>query len=169
MDDGIRQKMTVVSKDIHVKPGMYTGYQVVFPGEGHHRVGMKPADLVIEFSQKAHGKFKRVGNDLVLEHKISLVDALNAGPVLFKTIENEQIEISIDQVISPNFYKVIPGKGMPILNNNPLGPIKKDYGKGNLILKFDIQFPNQLGEDKKTALMAVLDDIDEQNMEEMAY
>lgn len=72
-------------------------------------------------------------------------------------------------MISPNFYKVIPGKGMPILNNNPLGPIKKDYLKGNLILKFDIQFPGQLSENKKQALMEVLDEIDEQNMEEMAY
>jgi DnaJ-class molecular chaperone len=56
---------------------------------------------------------------------------------------------------------------MPILNNNPLGPIKKDYGRGNLILKFDIQFPQQLGEDKKSALIDVLNEIDEQNMEEM--
>jgi len=103
---------------------------------------------------------------LILEHKISLKDALNAGPVLFKTIEDEQMEISVDQVISPHFFKMIAGKGMPILNNNPLGPIKKDFGKGNLILKFDIQFPQQLSEDKKTALMDVLDEIDQENAEE---
>lgn len=89
MDDGVRQKMVVVSKDIHVKPGMYSGYQVTFPGEGHHRIGMHPSDLVIEFSQKPHEIFKRVGNDLVLGHKISLADSLNAGPVLFQTIEGE--------------------------------------------------------------------------------
>ena len=40
MDDGIRQKMIVVSKCIHVKPGMYSGHQVKFSGEGHQRVGM---------------------------------------------------------------------------------------------------------------------------------
>lgn len=50
MDDEVRQKMVVVSKDIHVKPGMYSGYQLTFPGEGHHRVGMHPSDLVIEFN-----------------------------------------------------------------------------------------------------------------------
>ena len=102
MDDGIRQKMVVVTKDIHVKPGMYTGYQVTYSGEGHHRVGQNPSDLVIEFQQKTHNIFKRVGNDLILEHQISLNDALSAGPVKFKTIEDEQIEISIDQVITPN-------------------------------------------------------------------
>ena len=141
MEDGIRQKMVVMQKDIHIKPGMFSQQKITYPGEGHQRVGMHPADLIIILSQKPHETFKRVSNDLILEHKISLVDALNAGPVLFKTIEGEQIEISIDQVISPGYFKVIPGKGMPILNNNPLGPIKKDYGRGNLILKFDIQFP----------------------------
>lgn len=169
MEDGIRQKMVVVQKDIHVKPGMFSGQRVTYPGEGHQRVGMHPADLIIQFSQKPHETFKRVSNDLILEHKIPLVEALNAGPVIFQTIEGEQIEISVDQVISPGYFKVIPGKGMPILNNNPLGPIKRDFGRGNLILKFDIQFPKQLGEDKKAALIDVLDEIDEQNMEEMAY
>ena len=169
MDDGIRQKMVVISKCIHIKPGMYAGQQLTYSGEGHQRVGMQPADLVIELSQKAHSTFKRVGNDLILLHKISLKDALNAGPVLFKTIEGEQLEISVDQVISPNFFKVIPGKGMPILNNNPLGPIKKDYKKGNLILKFDIVFPTKLDEGKKAELIQTLDDIDEENMEEYAY
>ena len=83
MEDGLRQKMVVVQKDIHVKPGMFSGHKVVFPGEGHQRVGMHAADLIIKFSLKPHDKFKRVNNDLVLEHKISLVDALNAGPILF--------------------------------------------------------------------------------------
>ena len=58
---------------------------------------------------------------------------------------------------------------MPILNNNPLGPIKKDYKKGNLILKFDIQFPNQLSQDKKSQLIEVLDEIDDENMEDFLY
>ena len=82
---------------------------------------------MIVFQQIPHPKFKRFQNDLVLEHKIGLIDALKAGPVHFETIENEKIEISIDSVITPDTFKVIPGKGMPILNNDPLGPIKKDY------------------------------------------
>ena len=97
-------------------------------------------------------------------HKISLIDALKAGPVFFQTIENEQIEISIDEVIGPDSFRMIPGKGMPILNNDPLSPLKRDYAKGNLILKFDIQFPKNLSEDKKNQLSSVLDEIEEENM-----
>lgn len=125
--DGKRQKIEVGSKVIHVKPGMGPSNQLTFKGEGHQRPGQQSSDLVIVFQQIPHPKFKRFMNDLILEHKIGLVDALKAGPVHFETIENEKIEISIDQVINPDTFKIIPGKGMPILNNDPLGPIKKDY------------------------------------------
>jgi DnaJ-class molecular chaperone len=91
-----------------------------------------------------------------------LIDAINAGPVKFKTLEDEQIEISVEE-INPNTFKVIEGKGMPILNNNPLGPIMKDYGRGNLIIKFDIQFPQDLDEVKKNKLIELLDQIQEEN------
>ena len=90
------------------------------------------------------------------------MDAINAGPVKFQTLEGELIEISVEE-INPDTFKVIPGKGMPILNDNPLGPIMRDYGRGNLILKFDIQFPQDLDETKKNNLVALLDEIDEEN------
>ena len=76
-------------------------------------------------------------------------------------MEGKQIEISIDEVISPSTFRVIPGHGMPILNNNPLSPIKLDFDRGNLILKFDIQFNTNLDEDKKQKLTAILDSIAE--------
>lgn len=141
LPDGKRQKMEVVKKIIHVKPGMGSHTQLTFSGEGHNRPGQAPSDLVVTFKQKPHDKFERVGNDLVLNHKISLEDALSAGPVHFRTIEDELVEVSMDQVISPESFKVLEGRGMPVLNDSPLGAIKRDYARGNLILKFDIQFP----------------------------
>ena len=50
------------------------------------------------------------------------------------------------------------GHGMPILNNDPLGPIKRNYARGNLILKFDIEFPKNLDDSKKNELCAILDE-----------
>ena len=66
------------------------------------------------------------------------MDALNSVPIKISTLEGELMEISIDQVINPETFKIIAGKGMPIPNTDPLGPIKRDYGFGNLILKFDV-------------------------------
>jgi DnaJ homolog subfamily B member 13 len=73
---------------------------------------------------------------------------------------NDLLEIAIDGVISPDYYKVIPGRGMPILNNDPLSPIKLDFNRGNMIVKFDIQFPTNLNEEKKAQLISVLDEIE---------
>jgi len=43
-------------------------------------------------------------NDLILEHKISLMDAMNGGAIHFKTIEGEQKEITVNQVINPDSF-----------------------------------------------------------------
>ena len=86
------------------------------------------------------------------------MDAQQAGPISFNTIMNDHIEISVDCVITPETFKVIPGRGMPVLNNDPLGPIKLDFQRGNLIVKFDIQFPQCLSEDKKNKLIDILDE-----------
>ena len=80
-----------------------------------------------------------------------------AGPITFKTIENELIELSIDEVISPETVKVIQGKGMPIYTADPLGPIKRDFGRGNLIVRFDIEFPEHMDADKKNTITGLLD------------
>ena len=86
-------------------------------------------------------KFQRVGDDLILEHKVSLCDSLNSKPVLFTTIDKEAFELSLDSVISPDYVKIIEEKGMPIYNDDPLMPIKRDFKRGKLILKFDIISP----------------------------
>jgi DnaJ-class molecular chaperone len=136
--DNKKQYMAVGQKTIYIKPGMGPETVMTFPKEGHQRQGQHQSDLIISFVQTPHNCFKRFQNDLILEHKISLQDALNAGPIHFKTMDNEQIEISIDEVINPDTFRLIYGKGMPILNDNPLSPIKQDFMRGNLILKFDI-------------------------------
>lgn len=74
-------------------------------------------------------------------------------------MENEPIELSIDEVINPETIRIIPGKGMPVLNNDPLSPIKHDYPRGNLVVRFDIQFPQDLNEEKKRAITAILDEV----------
>ena len=117
-----------------------------FAEEGHERFGHAKSELIIKLSEAPHQKFKRSQDDLIYSHKISLSDSLLSLPIHFETIDNEKIEVAIDQVISPSAVKILEGKGMPILNDDPLGPLKKSYQRGRLIIKFDIEFPQQLSE-----------------------
>lgn len=168
--DAQRQLMTTAKKTLLIKPGMGPHTELVFSGEGHLRPNHKPSDLIINFQQDHHETFQRFGNDLILEHKISLLDSLTAKPVNFKTIEGEQIEVSVDEVLTPQSVKVVPGKGMPIQNDaDPLAPARKDFKKGNLIVKFDIQFPDNLNQEKKEALFQVLEAVDEEYAAQFAY
>lgn len=73
------------------------------------------------------------------------------------------LEIAVDEVINQKSEKVIQGHGMPILNNDPLGPIKRNFQRGNLIVKFDIQFPTELSESQRNALTQILDEVDLEN------
>ena len=108
-----------------------------------------PSDLVIVFHEIAHDKFKRNMHDLVLDYKVTLAEALKGGAIHVVTIENEKIEVAVDRIMTPDSFKVIEGKGMPIANNDPLGPIKQNYRRGNLIVRFDIEFPTHLDSSKK--------------------
>ncbi len=47
---------------------------------------------------------------------------------------------------------------MPILNDDPLGPLKQSYQRGNLIIKFDIEFPAQLSEAQRLELTDILNE-----------
>ena len=125
--DGTRQKMIVATKTIHVKPGMGPFTNLVFAKEGHQRPGQFASDLVIVFSEIGHEKFKRNMHDLILSYKVSLAEALQGGAIHVMTIEQEKIEVTVDRIMTPETVKVIEGKGMPIMNNDPLGPIKQNY------------------------------------------
>lgn len=73
-------------------------------------------------------------------------------------IDGEKIKnILIDEMITPQTIKIIPNKGMPLfLNQDPgylLNPMAR---RGLLKIWFEIEFPQQLTQDQKDALTAVL-------------
>ena len=80
---------------------------------------------------------------------MSLLDALRSQPFSFVSLEGETLQLALDEVITQHSQKVLPERGMPIVNENPLGPIKRDFERGNLIVKFDIQFPQKMSEEQR--------------------
>ena len=134
-------------REIEIRPGMGPWTELRFPQEGHEVFCNERSDLVVRLSEKPHPKFTRRGDDIVYTHSISLCEGLVSAPISFRTIDNDELKVAVDSVIGPETEKVIKGKGMPIENKDPLGPIKKTYRRGDLIIRFDIQFPTQLSED----------------------
>lgn len=135
---------------INVKPGWKAGTKITFPREGDQIPGKVPADIVFIIRDKPHANFKREGSDLKYTAKINLKEALCAtGQLKVPTLTGEAISISIqNEVIKPITVKRLQGRGLPY----PKEPTKR----GDLIVNFDIVFPDNLSKNAREILLDVL-------------
>ncbi|KAG8368792.1 hypothetical protein BUALT_Bualt15G0083600 [Buddleja alternifolia] len=133
---------------IKVKPGWKKGTKITFEGKGDERPGTLPADIVFSIDEKMHPLFKREGDDLELGVEVPLIQALTGCTIPVPLLGGGQITLSIDDLVYPGYEKIIPGQGMP----KP-----KEAGKrGDLRLKFMVEFPAELSDDQRSEVVRIL-------------
>lgn len=120
--------------EIAVKPGFKKGTTITFEGEGDEAPGVQPSDLAFIIGEKEHDRFVREGNDLVYTAKVPLCDALCGSRVALLTLDSRRLALDMPEVLSPGYSKTIGGEGMPISKTG-------GKEKGNLIIRFNVQFP----------------------------
>lgn len=149
--DGTARKEEKILQ-INVKPGWKAGTKITFPKEGDQIPGKVPADIVFIIRDKPHDKFKREGSDIKYTAKITLKQALccaSQWQLRVPTITGENLPINItNEVIKPNSVKRLQGRGLPF----PKEPSKR----GDLIVNFDIQFPDNLSKNAREILNDLL-------------
>lgn len=97
-------------------------------------------------------------NDLIYTQKISLVQALNSEPVTLTTLDNRKLTITMDEIISPQTVRTVKNEGMPIYNkNDAIQTLLYKEKKGELFIKFDIEFPRFIDPEKKEEITRLLD------------
>lgn len=135
---------------ITVKPGWKAGTKITFPREGDQIPGKVPADIVFIIRDKPHNTFKRESSDLKYTAKISLKEALCAtGQLKVPTLTGEVIPINIqNEVIKPSTIKRLQGRGLPFP--------KEPNRRGDIIVNFDIVFPESISKSAKEILLDVL-------------
>lgn len=134
---------------IKVKPGWKKGTKITFEGKGDERPGTLPADIIFIIDEKRHTVFKRAGDDLELGVEIPLVEALTGCTISVPILGGENMSLSFDEILYPGYEKIIPGQGMPK---------SKEQGKrGNLRLKFLVEFPTDLSDEQRSQVLGVLD------------
>ncbi|KAI3452798.1 hypothetical protein Pfo_009461 [Paulownia fortunei] len=133
---------------IHIKPGWKKGTKITFPEKGNHEPGAAPGDLIFVVDEKPHPTFKRDGNDLIINQKISLLDALTGKTLNITTLDGRDLAVPVSDIVKPGHEIVIENEGMPI---------SKEPGKnGDLRIKFDVKFPSRLTAEQKSDLRRVL-------------
>ncbi|KAJ1454762.1 DnaJ domain-containing protein [Pelagophyceae sp. CCMP2097] len=133
---------------IHVKPGWKKNTNVTFAQEGDAAPNVIPADIVFQLAELPHPTFAREGSNLVFTSEVSLAKALVGTIIEVPTLDGRVLSISCPEIISPGYYKTIPGEGMPLS--------KTPKVRGDLVVRFKIAFPQYLGEAKKQMLLKIL-------------
>ena len=139
--------------DIQIHPGWKSGTKIRFARAGNEQPNGESQDLVFVVEEKPDDVFSREGNDIVCKVPISLVDALT-GSAHKKTVElldGRKLQVPVPAgIVTPGQETTIPGEGMPIRKDG----VSKS--KGDLIIKWNVTFPERLSPAQKEGIKKVL-------------
>ncbi|VWU49852.1 DnaJ domain/DnaJ C terminal domain containing protein, putative [Hepatocystis sp. ex Piliocolobus tephrosceles] len=134
--------------EIVIKPGIIDGTTFTYVRQGNQNSPTeKPRNLNIKVYVKPHHLFRRINNDLIYLCNITLDDALTGFELVIKSLDNRNIRITIDDIITPKTQKVVKGEGMPHFLNPDI--------KGDLIIEFNILFPKKLSNKAKAKIRSI--------------
>ncbi|XP_026400866.1 dnaJ protein homolog [Papaver somniferum] len=136
--------------EVHVEKGMQNGQKIKFRGQADEAPDTDTGDIVFVVTQKAHPKFKRQGDDLFVEHKLSLTEALCGFQFALTHLDGRQLLIKTNtgEVIKPDSFKAVNDEGMPMYD--------RSFMKGRLYIQFTLEFPESLTAEQCKALEGVL-------------
>lgn len=136
--------------EVNIKPGWKAGTKITFAQEGDRVPGKTPADIIFIIREKAHQHFTRDDSNLIHIKKISLKEALCGLPTFHVPLlnGNSQSLSIINEVIKPTTVKRILAGGLPYP--------KEANRRGDLIVKFEIIFPDRINEELQKSLSDAL-------------
>ena len=128
---------TQESVTVNVPAGVETGNVIRVKGWGHQNVqGSRPGDLFLEVHIGGHGQFRRKGNDIHTDVKISIPEA-----VLGCRREVETIHETTERVLIPNCTQ--PGNTVRLKGHGVSG--------GDHVVNIYVGFPKTLSQDVEDA------------------
>ncbi|CAM9266454.1 unnamed protein product [Choristocarpus tenellus] len=150
---GCAGKKTVKERkvlEVNITKGMRNGQKIVFHGEADEAPGMVPGDIIFVVEEKEHATFRRKGADLVMEHKLSLVEALCGFDFSITHMDKRVLRIKSQPGVVTKHDDVfmIDHEGMPTAGN--------PFLKGRLFILFKVQFPTSLAPEHVAQLERVL-------------
>jgi DnaJ homolog subfamily B member 4 len=144
--------------DIQIHPGWKSGTKIRFPHAGNEQPDGKVQDLVFVVEEKPHETFKREGNDLTCNIELSLVESLTGPPPgvskstkTVNMLDGRKLQVPVPLgIVKPGQETTIPEEGMPIRKE---GNVRN---KGDLLIKWEVVFPDRLTPAQKEAIRKVL-------------
>jgi len=139
--------------DIRVLPGWRAGTTIRFPRAGNEQPAGKSQDVVFVIEEKPHPRFIRAMNDLIVTQKLPLVEALigKGERKMVEHLDGRKLHVPVPLgVVKPGQETTVSGEGMPVRKDGQM------CGKGDLIVKWEIVFPNHLTPSQKDGIERIL-------------
>ena len=133
---------------ISVKPGWKSGTKVTFSQEGDRVPGKIPADIAFIIRDKPHPIFRRDGTNIKYTYKMPLREALCGSTIQVPTLDGRRVGLNCPEVVKPSTTKRLQGYGVPFP--------KEPGRRGDLIVEFDILFPDEIPAERKESLYQAL-------------
>ena len=134
---------------LNIPAGIAEGETIVLQEKGHVIQDKVKGDLHLQIKVQPHKEFSRNGMDLIYKKTLTLKESLCGFSLEIPHLSGKMLRIShsaTSHVIKPNEKKPIPGFGM----------VKNGQTPGNLIIEFDITFPDKLSEEQIKGLTNIL-------------
>lgn len=134
---------------LNIPAGIADGETIVLQEKGHIIQDKVKGDLHLHIRIQPHKEFSRNGMDLIYKKTLTLKEALCGFSLEVPHLSGKMLRIShsaTSHVIKPSEKKPIPGFGM----------VKNGQNPGNLIIEFDISFPDKLTEEQIKGLTNIL-------------
>eukprot|EP00929_Paragymnodinium_shiwhaense_P001239 TRINITY_DN101465_c0_g1_i1.p1 TRINITY_DN101465_c0_g1~~TRINITY_DN101465_c0_g1_i1.p1 ORF type:complete len:998 (-),score=265.96 TRINITY_DN101465_c0_g1_i1:128-3121(-) len=143
-----------------IPPGVAPNERIVATGEGHQLPHMAAGDAVMVCKIEDHAHFIRKGDDLLAEQRAPLQVAICGGIVEVPHISGRMVLARLPRgaILAPGTLKCLPGEGMPKRHNPHL--------RGDLVLRFIIDFPQSIPEAMAANLDRVFRGCDSQSQDE---
>jgi DnaJ-class molecular chaperone len=132
---------------INIPQGIDDNESVTLHEKGHI-INDSKGEIRIVFRVTNKTAFIRQGVDLVYKQKISLKESLCGFSFELQHLNGKKLclnNTSNPTVIKPNFKKVVPNLGMT-----------REGTVGNMIIDFEIEFPESLSKEQQDALILIL-------------
>lgn len=128
---------------VEIEPGMPDGLEILLVEEGEAILDGDTGDLRLRIATAQHDFFKRDVNDIRVNYKINLVDALTGFNKTFVHFDGREVHLARLGVTVPGQTEIVLGEGMPV---------HTDKGKfGDLLVTYDVDFPLILDDVQKKA------------------
>jgi len=116
--------------EVPVEKGVPDKHVITLHSEGDEAPGLLAGDICFIVTIKDHPIFYRIGADLVMKKKISLLEALTGFHFTIEHLDHSKLTIATapGEVISDGNKKTLKNKGMPFFHDN--------ISHGNLIIDF---------------------------------